>query len=799
MKNILRQTTIAALLHDFGKLLHRGVNIDGRAHSISGHDFLKEIIKEKDILDAIKYHHYQDLKESKLDNSNLAYIIYLADNISSGADRREIEGGETKGFDKNRTLESVYNLLNNSNKKEAYKVSTIGDKIKYPSNIKDYLAGDDYNKLIFDLKDSLLGIDFSHEYINSLLEICEAYLSYVPSSTYLGEVSDISLYDHGKLTAAFASCILLYLKENKRDDFKEELYINGLSFYKEKAFAIFSCDISGIQQFIYNISSKGALKALRARSFYLEILLENLIDEILDESGLYRSNIIYTGGGHAYLLLPNIDSIKNNISEILEKTNNKLMKLFKDRLFIAHGFSECSANELMNKTGNSEDYLKIFKNLSAQISEKKLRRYNGEKIRQLNNNAEESYERECRICGISSKLKTVDDEDYCENCISFQDISNKLIKDDAMFIISKDKDESPSVNLFDCQGNALYLKALDILKTKELLKNQPQSIKRLYSKNKFRSGLTLSTRLWMGDYATLTDDGALKTFAELAKNSEGINRIGVLRADVDDMGSAFVKGFVRNELGVDKYRYNTLSRTATLSRSLSMFFKYYINDLLKGKNIVIVYSGGDDLFMVGAWNEVLETALDIRNAFDKYSGGTLSLSAGFGIYDSTYPISRMAKETAILEDCAKNHKYEGKSKDSISLFGLEVYDHNDYKIKDRHTYNWKVFENEVLGEKSRILEELFTRNANYGNSFLYGILELIRKTKEDTINIARLAYLLARQEPEKMASLEEKETYKNFKSSIYKWVFNEEERRQLITAIIIFTYKNREKSKGGQV
>jgi CRISPR-associated protein Csm1 len=67
---------------------------------------------------------------------------------------------------------------------------------------------------------------------------------------------------------------------------------------------MFSCDISGIQQFIYTISSEKALKALRSRSFYLEIMMENLIDEILEKIGLSRANLIYSGGGHCYILLP---------------------------------------------------------------------------------------------------------------------------------------------------------------------------------------------------------------------------------------------------------------------------------------------------------------------------------------------------------------------------------------------------------------------------------------------------------------------------------------------------------------
>ena len=62
-----------------------------------------------------------------------------------------------------------------------------------------------------------------------------------------------------------------------------------------------------------------------------------------------------------------------------------------------------------------------------------------------------------------------------------------------------------------------------------------------------------------GDYSTGS------TFEEFAREAEGISRIGVLRADVDNLGQAIVSGF-RNSKNGD--RYMTLSRTATLSLSL---------------------------------------------------------------------------------------------------------------------------------------------------------------------------------------------------------------------------------------
>lgn len=46
---------------------------------------------------------------------------------------------------------------------------------------------------------------------------------------------------------------------------------------------------------------------------------------------------------------------------------------------------------------------------------------------------------------------------------------------------------------------------------------------------------------------------------------------------------------------------------------MSLFFKGYINPILSGEfehyralQVAVVYSGGDDVFLVGAWTDVLE-------------------------------------------------------------------------------------------------------------------------------------------------------------------------------------------------
>lgn len=249
LQHLVNTVTIGGLIHDLGKILHRGG--DGRTHSVSGGEWVGKFTQERSILDCVRYHHHQDLEGAVLDAGSPAYLVYLADNIASGVDRRPIEGVATGGFNKSRPQESVYNLLNNNNGRAVHRATAIDEKINYPQDLVGYNPDSDYKRIIAGLDGGLSGIFLQGEYINSLLELCEAYLSYIPSSTYKGEIADISLFDHSKITAALAACMALYLVSQQRNDFKRELFLERHNFYREKAFCLFSCDISGIQQFIY--------------------------------------------------------------------------------------------------------------------------------------------------------------------------------------------------------------------------------------------------------------------------------------------------------------------------------------------------------------------------------------------------------------------------------------------------------------------------------------------------------------------------------------------------------------------
>lgn len=744
-----------SLLHDIGKVIYRAKTNDFSkgTHSKLGWEYLSQFdeFKQPGIEESVRFHHYKELSRAHVANDSLAYITYIADNIASGADRREdVEEGDegelSKQFSFSKTvpLSSIFNIVNADSlgvTKGTFSFGTT-EFTKYPDEADKIYSGGNYSSLKVEMDEALRNdLKFSPQYFGSLLQWTESMWSYIPSSTNTKQLVDISLYDHCKITSALASCIYDYLEEKGIKDFKNELfspYEKTKVFYSKDVFLLLSMDMSGIQDFIYNISGSKALKSLRARSFYLEMMLEVIVDELLDQLGLNRANLLYTGGGHAYLILPNTTAVKQKVDAFEQTLRSWFLSEFTIDISLVMAYQPCSGNDLMNTNGT---YKKVWQSVSRKLSDKKAHKYSADDILQLNQTHAHG-ERECKEC-LRSDLDLKDG--LCPICDGLIQISNDL-RDKDFFIVSEaGKAKLP------------FEKKLSVVtrdRAEELLKeNIPLKI---YSKNRPFTGKEIYTNLWMCDYdlASKDPDTREQGIASYANREVGIRRLGVLRADIDNLGAAFMKGIPE--------KYNSLSRTATFSRNLSMFFKYELKNILAGSKSTVIYSGGDDLFIIGAWDDIISKSIEIRQRFKEFTLGKLTFSAGIGMYKEKYPVSKMADESGSLEDEAKKG-----NKNQIALW-----------TEDK-VYTWTELEKDILRDKLAVIRSAFSSSQEHGKAFIYKMIELLRS--EDQINIARLAYLIARSE---MAD--------EFSMKIFNWAQDKKDKDQLITALEYYIYEIRE-------
>ena len=779
MRAITKEVAFGCLLHDIGKPLYRAGAEEG-THSQAGYGFLKKLDPYRDqseILDCIRWHHSGEIRAANPKEDNVCYIAYIADNVASAADRRKT--GET-GFDRSLPLQPVFLHMNGEHPDYTLPLAPLDGVLRIPvKGVKQELTAGDYRGPVEAIKKELFALPPEDAWLNSLLAVLETWTSSMPASTNVGESPDVSLFDHLKITAAVGSCICEYLLTNDRTNFRSELFENEQTFRKETAFLLYSADFSGIQSFLYTVSTTNALRSLRSRSFFMELLMEHYIDELLSACGLSRANLLYSGGGHCYVLLPNTEQAKTAATEWNKSFNRWLANSFGTSLYLADGTTECSANDLTNTPAEDRPYRAMFRRVSAEIAAKKNRRYSADDIRELNRSAYKSEGRECRVCGRTDALKpSQDGTELCPWCALFETLSDSIQRKD-VYVVSDSPIEGDSFKLPRFNGQAHFL-FTDIDTARNLLQEQ-ESVVRIYSKNRYYAGLNYSTVLYVGDYASTNQ------LEKLADSSAGVSRLGVCRMDVDDLGQSFVSGFESKDTDPENCgKYVTLSRAAAFSRQMSLFFKNYINAILKGDfedkpplNVAIVYSGGDDVFLLGSWNDTIEAATRIRSAFRAYSCSSLSISAGLAVTKHTYPVRLSAGLAAELEEEAK----ATPGKNALALF----------EPGGAHCFRWEEFSEDVLNKK-QTLDEFFGNKENKrGNAFLYRLMELLRDAQaspDRKIPLARYAYILARLEPrEKKAA----EKYRQFADRMYDWSLKPDSRKSLITAIYLRVYENRKK------
>ncbi len=801
---------LGCLLHDVGKPVQRAQLGYRGEHSAVGRAFVKRAwlgdhrapsdfgdelseleisSRDRAVLDCISYHHGAALRAAT-DNASLAldapaYVAYLADNIAARVDRRKADSDSGREAGAQRTpdapLFSLFNRFGPDAQSRRFRPELLDDREPINFSVDEAFVSDKYRytEIVESIRVELEGLERSDSRLASLLNVLEATLSFVPSSTDASEEVDISLYDHLKLTGAIGSCIWHVLSEDGVADYRTALLDEQEGFYDRSAFLLATFDLSGIQDFIYTIHSAGAAKMLRARSFYLEILTEHLVDELLSRVQLTRANLSYSGGGHAYLLLPNTGAARDVLRRFEAETNDWLLEHFGPRIFLAVGSAPLSARDLMGRDGETdqdaaaraERYAGLYRQMSEQVSGRKLSRYDASQILRLNaeRGAQAYGRRECRVC--HSVEDDVNSDGQCPLCAKLTSAA-PLIQDERFLIVHDG-------------GNGLPLpfgRTLAFGSATDAARALDGGAVRVYAKNQPAVGEARGTRLWVGDYFKERE------LSKYATGAGGIARLGVLRLDVDNLGQAFTQGFAVQKSGV----YNTISRTAAFSRMISVFFRQHINHLLESptfrpitggaerpRNITVVYSGGDDLFVVGAWDDVLEFSIEIRARFADYTQGKLTVSAGIGMFPDKYPIATMAAETGDLEAAAKSWRQE---KDAVCIFATDT------------VFGWEELREQVIEIKYQHISTYFEGNEERGKAFIYRLLTLLGE-RDDPISHARWVYLLTRMR-DLVDTQASGEQFHQFASQLHRWFQTDTDAKQLRVALYLYVYATREKGDG---
>jgi CRISPR-associated protein Csm1 len=510
----------------------------------------------------------------------------------------------------------------------------------------------DLSHLLNDLKTDLERI--ADDDIALKCSVLERYTTMVQAYE---KIPDIALYDVIKTTAAYAFCQTV---DNS-----------------ETPYCLFGGDLSGIQAFIYDIVSKNAAKNLKGRSFYLQLIIDSMVLRVREAFNLPSYCVVYASGGTFYMIIP--AKYKSEVAALHETLSKELFNDFVTQLSISIACTQPFGEQrLQNKETNL-----IWRELARGLNEKKQQRFK----QQLTDNFDMLF-MPSEAGGLRERDAITGEEFTKEEQKEFSE-KRPFHRWEKIRFLDRDETEKP-VKLRTQQQIELgeNLRDADYWVTgKNLPINEIDTFNLMSIKHKFTDRLPKGGEqvkllndveqsafpfvLYGGNkYPYDSETNKVKSFSDLVKSKSEFKRIAVLRMDVDDLGQRFISGFAPDKC--------TFARYSTLSRSLDYFFKGYLNTLRDkpkyADNMIIIYSGGDDLFVVGDWQLTVEFAQDTRKALSKWVGASsiLTVSGGIEVVNPKFPIMYAAELAGEAEHSAKDHYFEGKQKDSLAFLNTPM-------------------------------------------------------------------------------------------------------------------------------
>ena len=612
-----------------------------------------------------------------------------------------------------------------------------------------------------------LPADSFNGFEESLFYLLKKYTWCIPSNTL--DMANVSLFDHLKTTAAIAdSLYLAYNGEIFKDafDFKKQYDYLKEGYYPLMMVGV---DISGIQSFIYDVASKKAAQSLKGRSFYLQLLMDAVLQKFKKKPiGAKAAHTLYASGGKAYLLLPNTPEIKEEIfgkDGIKTTVENELWEEHKGKITVnmdAVGFAYHyqkenglwkSWVEIENQPGERKYISHVWKALSDKLNRQKNQKFKTRLIHHFDEFFNETHpylkaggntegKNGIKTCAVTGEEISGNDMAFLDQKkeipvkanVKAQTELGKTLKDADYIISFKGKPEDDKYLSDRAKSKITVLSTNYYLFDKEeLTKNEAEfrtkissaDVSKVSTINKLNfldapikgQKISYGYEFYGGNEQAYHRDKYghpkrklndkkeeipnvkdEKTFDELAKTTgdKGKNTLlGILRMDIDNLGKLFIKGLKPEHLSLSTY--------ATLSFQLELFFSGYLNTIRdleierdekgnpkKDKNgntvylfrdwLNILYSGGDDLFVVGRWDKTLAFAEKVRERFVQFTHRQdIGISGGIAFVHEKFPIAKAAQMAGEAESASKTRE----NKNAITFFGETIGWNNEFeKVKD---------------------------------------------------------------------------------------------------------------------
>jgi CRISPR-associated protein Csm1 len=540
---------------------------------------------------------------------------------------------------------------------------------------------------------------------------------------------------------------------SKYDDEKIDKLLDSLG----ENLIMISGDFWGIQKFIFDtLNSSKASKILRSRSTIIQLITYVISDIIKRE--FFGSNSVLFGAGKFLILAKSEDNYKDKIKLIQEEINNYFLKNYFGQNGFILSYTKTTKSNILNQ--NSQEMKENLESLASDNEIKKLNKFNFLKLEDSDICKDIFSYKDDEVCNFCNKRVAtlqINDEKVCSVCNSQIILGEQIVTSNYIKISSE---KISNIVIFKYKNSEYSVKFYKDLKDIDSCKKNSIAMFDI-SSNEYKKYPKWSLK----SYVPQNINSNVKTFEEIAKGSSGLF---ALKADVDKLGDTF-----------REYYMTSFKKFNRLSRELDFFFSDYITKIIEEsyKNCYIVFAGGDDLFLIGEYKEVVKLAKTIRKEFYKFSLQKSTLSIGLVMFKPSTPINYISHLADEAESRAKLVTTKGSNltRDGIDLFGISMKFDEFLKIE-------ADFKEIIL-----FLEE----NVQDSTTFYYRLLDFcdmkehINQDIKNAMWKSKLNYVIRRNIDKG-----------NNNFDIYKKLFNliEEYGEKLKPSIFLKIYQNRDKT-----
>lgn len=523
----------------------------------------------------------------------------------------------------------------------------------------------------------------------------------------------VSLYDHGKTTAALAVALWQWHQSTGKTNQDAIQALKTGSDWDEQKILLIQGDFFGIQNFIFapgSHANKRAAKLLRGRSFQVSLFAELAALKVLEACGLPPMAQIINAAGKFMIIAPNTAEIRSAIDRVRDEMNGWFLQHTFGQVALGLTYQPASCNDFADPARLSA----LIRQAFAVLEAAKLQRFD------LTGNAPTLLDANYHKLGECSYNQQLPAELKDNNGISLSRLAQDqitigslltkqnciMVWEDHDTIGNDDKNHTLSLPIF---GYRIVFTSKDKLSRQASQTAAPGRLLRCWDfslptpqenlwhgcarrhVNAYIPHFTQSSD-WQDDkYSGCADDDdsseirpdSPKTFNHIAceerqqdANGQFVGKIAIaaLKGDVDNLGAIFQRGL----------NQPTFAKMAALSRQMNHFFSLWLPAYCHQHypDTYTVFAGGDDFFMIGPWLQTQKLAAKMREHFARYvaENRQITFSAGIAITKPGLPLNKLsAYAESALTQAKTCTLTDGSSKNALTVYDQTV-SWNDWPV-----------------------------------------------------------------------------------------------------------------------